>query len=52
MLTYGISHAGPITGKVTPRPRQAEDLGEDKLYVNLHTTASPDGEARAEPVEK
>ncbi len=45
-------YASPITGKVTLTPHQARDLGEGELYVNLHTTASPEGEARAKLVEK
>ncbi len=45
-------YASPITGKVTLTSRQARDLGEGELYVNLHTTASPDGEARAKLTER
>ena len=44
-------YASPITGKVTLTQRQARDLGEGELYVNLHTTASPEGEARAKLTE-
>ena len=45
-------YASPISGKVTLTPRQAKDLGEGELYVNLHTAASPDGEARARLTER
>ena len=44
-------YASPISGKVTLTPKQAKDLGEGELYVNLHTTASPEGEARAQLTE-
>ena len=45
-------YASPISGRVTLTPHQAKDLGEGELYVNLHTTASPEGEARAKLVER
>jgi hypothetical protein len=38
----------PITGSVTLTPSQAADLAAGKWYVNLHTAASPGGEARGQ----
>jgi hypothetical protein len=40
--------ASPITGSATLSPSQAADLVAGKWYVNLHTAANPDGEARGQ----
>jgi hypothetical protein len=40
--------ASPITGTATLTPSQAADLMAGKWYVNLHTAANPDGEARGQ----
>ncbi len=45
-------YASPISGRVTLTPEQAAELGRGELYVNLHTTASPEGEARARLTER
>ena len=44
-------YVSPMPGKVTLTPRRVKDLGEGELYVNLHTTSSPDGEARSKLME-
>jgi CHRD domain len=38
----------PITGRAQLTPSQAADLVAGKWYVNLHTTAHPNGEARGQ----
>ena len=38
----------PIKGHVTLDEAQAADLRKGLVYVNLHTAANPDGEARAQ----
>jgi hypothetical protein len=40
--------ASPITGSATLTPSQAADLMAGKWYVNLHTSANPNGEARGQ----
>ncbi|MBQ0929092.1 CHRD domain-containing protein [Ideonella sp. 3Y2] len=38
----------PIMGRATLTPSQAADLIAGKWYLNLHTTAHPNGEARGQ----
>ncbi len=38
----------PIKGHVTLEAAQVADLQKGLVYVNLHTAANPDGEARAQ----
>lgn len=38
----------PIKGQVTLDRAQVADLQKGLVYVNLHTAANPDGEARAQ----
>lgn len=38
----------PVTGSATLTPGQAADLTAGKWYVNLHTVANPNGEARGQ----
>ena len=40
--------ASPITGTVTLTADQAENLLTNKLYVNMHSTAFPNGEIRGD----
>ncbi|MDL2339090.1 MAG: CHRD domain-containing protein [Pseudomonadota bacterium] len=42
------SLASPITGSATLTAGQAADLTAGKWYVNLHTTANPNGEVRGQ----
>lgn len=42
------SLVSPIIGSATLSPSQAADLVAGKWYVNLHTVANPDGEARGQ----
>ena len=40
--------ASPISGSATLTPAQAADLSAGRWYVNLHTAAHPNGEARGQ----
>ena len=42
----------PITGKVTLRPEQADELLKGNFYANLHTAQYKEGEIRANVVVK
>lgn len=41
-------YASPISGHASLTTAEAKDLRDGMVYVNLHTAASPDGEARAQ----
>lgn len=41
-------YASPISGTATLTPAQVKALRAGEIYVNLHTAAHPDGEARAQ----
>ncbi len=43
--------ASPFEGMATLTDAQAKDLMAEMLYVNLHTTAHPDGEIRGQVVK-
>ena len=38
----------PITGSVTLTPDQADKIVNNGMYVNMHSTASPNGEIRGD----
>jgi hypothetical protein len=46
------STASPIAGTVTLNAAQADSLMAGKVYINLHTSANPGGEIRANVVVK
>lgn len=48
VVPIGGPLASPITGSATLTPSQAADLTAGKWYVNLHTAANPNGEARGQ----
>ncbi|MBB2196083.1 MAG: CHRD domain-containing protein [Gluconacetobacter sp.] len=41
-------YTSPLSGAVILTPEQVDMLRAGKIYVNLHTAARPDGEARAQ----
>lgn len=43
-------YASPINGTATLSPAEVTELRHGEIYVNLHTAAHPDGEARAQLV--
>ncbi len=43
----GPYHSG-MSGSVKVSAQAAQDLEEGRTYINLHTAAQPDGEARAQ----
>lgn len=48
MLPIAAPYASPIDETVVLTPMQAHEIRMGKVYVNLHTAASPSGEARAQ----
>ena len=40
--------ASPITGTVTLTPEQADNLLNNRMYVNIHTSAFSNGEIRGD----
>ena len=42
----------PIKGTVTLTPEQADNLLNNRMYVNMHSTASPGGEIRGDIKKK
>jgi hypothetical protein len=40
--------ASPITGSVTLTPEQADNLLNNRMYVNIHSNAYPNGEIRGD----
>lgn len=48
MLPIAAPYASPIDETVVLTPVQAREIRTGKVYVNLHTAASPGGEARAQ----
>ncbi len=49
-FTLGSVTSSPITGVITLTDAQVMDLDKGLYYVNLHTTAYPDGEIRGQIV--
>jgi hypothetical protein len=47
-VPIGAPLGSPITGSATLTPGQVADLTAGKWYVNLHTAANPNGEARGQ----
>lgn len=48
VVPIGARVMSPITGSAMLTPGQAADLTAGKWYVNLHTAANPNGEARGQ----
>jgi hypothetical protein len=48
VVPIGAPLESPISGSATLTPGQAADLTAGKWYVNLHTAANPNGEARGQ----
>ncbi|BCI68828.1 CHRD domain-containing protein [Acetobacter aceti] len=44
-------YTSPLKGKVKLDDKQVEELEAGKIYVNLHTAAHPNGEARAQLIK-
>jgi hypothetical protein len=47
-VPIGAPLGSPVTGSATLTPGQVADLTAGKWYVNLHTAANPNGEARGQ----
>ncbi|NHN84964.1 CHRD domain-containing protein [Acetobacter musti] len=50
MVPIDGPYKSPLSGKVTLDSEQADQLSHGQVYVNLHTEAFPNGEARAQMV--
>ena len=51
MVPIDGPYNAPLSGKVTLDSEQAKELSDGQVYVNLHTEAFPNGEARAQMVK-
>ncbi|MBB3882876.1 CHRD domain-containing protein [Acetobacter oeni] len=48
MVPVDGPYKSPLSGKVTLDSEQAKELTDGMVYLNLHTEACPNGEARAQ----
>lgn len=51
MVPVDGPYKSPLSGKVTLDSEQAKELSDGQVYLNLHTEAFPNGEARAQMVK-